>query len=299
MKLYARLFPLGDGSQGILDVLLREGVPRVVSARWPVAVDSPLLAEILQAGESTTGFWVAGEAVFSQADLNDMSHYEVVCRKVVKESPADYQLNAAVCQRAPLRDAGGEAPIRLASGFSLSRIPLKPHMVGAIGDWTEEYALGAAVAQTFTAANFSGCSFRPISHPKRPSPYQEFVHLYSESVLPPATLDCSIERIRSSFEGEDGQLRHLGCLSYASSDLVDTPDFARTAEPWGGWHGWPSWVVRASVKNRFIQHKLRGWAFRPILARDTALYTDYVRQWTTLCNLLQSCTKSSFDGGRW
>lgn len=299
MKLIARLFPLCDRSQGILDVLLRDSVPRVVSARWPVPVDSPLLAEILQAGESTKGFWVSGEAVFSQAELREVTHYEAVCRKCVKESPADYTANAAARDHAPLFDAGGGSPIRLASGFSLSHIPLKPNMVGAIGDWTQEYILGAGVAQAFTSCKLTGCSLRPVTHPKRSAPYKDFFQLFSDSVLKPAIIDCSVERIASSFSEENGHLRHMGCLSYAQSDLADISDFSRTAEPWGGWHGWPVWVVSERVKRIFVQHKLRGWAFGPILLSGTALYDDYLRQWERLSGLVGHCTRSKFDGGRW
>jgi hypothetical protein len=299
MKLYARLFPLCDNSQQILDVLLKNGVPRVVSARWPVAVDSPILAEILQAGESTKGFWVSGEAVFSQTELTEVSHYEAVCRKFVKESPADYEANAAACARAPLFDAGGDSPIRLASGFSLSRIPLKPNMVGAIGDWTQEYVVGSRTTGVFNSSALTGFCLRPISNPNRSSPYKDFFQLFSDFVLHPTVIDCSIERITSSSPGENGQLRHLGCLSYAESDLADTPDFSRTAEPWGGWHGWPLWVVRARVKQAFAAHKLRGWAFGPVLVSGTTLYDDYLKQWEQLSGLIRHCNRSKFDGGRW
>jgi hypothetical protein len=299
MKLYARLFPLDDRSQGILDVLLRDGVPRIVSARWPVAVDNPVLSDILQAGESTKGFWVSGEAVFSQAELNGISHYEAVCRKMVKESPSDYDANTAACKRTRLFDAGGEAPIRLVSELALSHILLKPNMVGAIGDWTQEYVVGSGVAQVFTSAGLTGFSLLPISHPKRRSPHERFFQLFCESILKPATLDCSVECIKDSTPEENGHLRHMGCLSYAESDLADTPDFSRTAEPWGGWHGWPLWVVRARVKQVFTAHKLRGWAFRPVLIQGTDLYGEYLAHWQHLCDVVAKCSRSKFDAGRW
>jgi hypothetical protein len=299
MKLYARLFPLGDRSQELLDVLLRDGVPRVVSARWPVAVDRLVLSDILQAGESTKGFWVSGEAVFSETELKGISHYEAVCRKVVKESPADYDANAAMCKRTRLLDAGGESPIRLVSGLVLSHIPLKPNMVGLIGDWTQEYVVGSGVAQAFTTAGLTGFSLLPISHPKRRSPHERFFQLFSDSILKPASLDCSVERIKSVVPSENGHLQHMGCLSYVQPDLANSPDFSRTAEPWGGWDGWPLWVVRAKVKQTFDQHKMRGWAFRPILVRGSDLYTEYVSQWQHLYDLVARCSRSKFDGGRW
>lgn len=299
MKLYARLFPLDDRGADILANLAPQAALRIVSARYPVALDDPALPVILDEGESAKGFWVSGEAVFSPSELRTFTHFELVCRKFITENKIDFEWNNAEKDRASLFKAGGEFPIRLPSNLALTHIRMKPNMVGAIGDWTQEYVIGSGVATAFKKAKLSGLSLLPVRHPKTGTPHEGFYQIFSDSILKPATIDCSVERIKSSYPSEHGHLRHLGCLSYSSADLESTPDFSRTAEPWGGWHGWPLWVVRARVKEIFAMNKLRGWAFGPVLIRDTDLYDDYLRQWERLCRLVGQCHRSTFDGGRW
>ena len=298
MKLKACLYPFGDDSFELLAALIPEKAREIVSARWYVALDDPVLPKILNDGESTGGFGVSAEAVFSVAELREFSHFEVVCRKFISESNKDYELNMTACLRAPLTNRGGESPIRLANGFSLTRISLKPNMVGAIGDWTEEYLIGSAVADTFKSNNFSGVTFLPVCNPKTDAPHAEFFQIFSDSVLEPLEMDCSIERLQSDVPEEDGKLRHLGCLSYREEKLVDKPDFLRTAEPWGGWWGWPSWVVSSRVEETFRERKLRGWAFRPVLVADSKVHSSYLSQWAHLNELVSQCSGSRFDGGR-
>lgn len=298
MKLKAYLYPLGDDSLELLAALIPEKAREIVSARWSVALDDPVLPKILGSGDSTSGFWVSAEAVFSSAELRELSHFEIICRKFIPESNKDYELNMTACLRAPLTNRGGESPIRLATGFSLARISLKPNMVGAIGDWTGEYVIGSAVADTFKSNNFSGVTFLPVCNPKTDAPHAEFCQIYGDSVLEPVEMDCSIERIQSDEPEENGKLRHLGCLSYREENLVDKPDFLRTAEPWGGWWGWPSWVVSCGVVNTFRERKLRGWAFRPVLVADSKLHSFYLSQWIHLNELVSQCSGSTFDGGR-
>jgi hypothetical protein len=126
----------------------------------------------------------------------------------------------------------------------------------------------------------------------------DFVQLFSDAILRPAIVDTSVERITSRRPEEDGHLRHLGCLTYEHSALEDRPDFNRTAEPWGGWHGWPSWVVSARVRDTFMASKLRGWDFRPVLVAKTELYAEYVNKWSAL-RAAVAASRSKIDGGRW
>ncbi len=186
MKLTVYLHPLGDDSLELLDTLIPETARKIVSARWPVDSDDPALPKILRSGDSTSGFWVSAESVFTAAELREFSHFEVICRKLNRETDEDYDWNMAACLRAPLTDRGGDSPIRLATGFSLSRIAMKPNMIGAIGDWTGEYVVGSAVADAFKSNDFSGVAFLPVRNPKTDAPHAGFFQIYSESVLEPA-----------------------------------------------------------------------------------------------------------------
>ncbi len=188
---------------------------------------------------------------------------------------------------------------RWGGGGALTRIKLKPNMVGAIGDWTSEYVIGPGVVAAFEREGLSGWSAETVLNSNTRLPHPEFVQIFSDSFSRPGVIDCSVERIRSDFASEDGRLRHLGCLSYAAAHLADLPDFARTAEPWGGWNGSPSWVVSSRVANAFAAHKLRGWTFRPVLTTESDLYRQYLDQWQALCEWVADSSRSEFDGGRW
>ena len=299
MRLNARLFPLAETSNQVLQRVLPPAALVAVSARYPVDVEDPVLEQILAEGDRAGGFWVAGEAVFSPAERLTATHFELACRSIARESAADFTANDAVRARTRKVDAGGSERIRLMSGLFLSRIALQPNMVGAIGDWTEEFVMGPAVVKAFAGAGLTGYSLVPIVHPKSGTTHEGFAQLFSDSVLGPATIDQSVERVRSSAPIEDGQLRHLGCLSYPRDVLAGRPDFNRTAEPWAGWHGWPSWVVSRRVEDVFRQSKLRGWHFRPVLETGSDLYQRYDALWRRLRMLVASTTRSKMDGGRW
>jgi hypothetical protein len=111
MRLQARLFPLGDDSKRVLTSLLPPEALVFTSARCPVDVDDPVLARILREGDRADGFWVGGESVFSAPEACGFTHFELVCRSIIKESKADFAANDAMRASTPLFDAGAHAPI--------------------------------------------------------------------------------------------------------------------------------------------------------------------------------------------
>lgn len=62
--------------------------------------------------------------------------------------------------------------------------------------------------------------------------------------------------------------------------------------------GTPSWVVSSRVVSAFRENKLRGWAFRPVLVKESELYASYLTFWAQLNELIAGCSHSMFDGGR-
>lgn len=299
MKLKVHLFPLNKESLKVLGSLIPESKREITSARWSVAFDDSVLAEILHAGEETGGFWISSEARLSAPELRELSHFEICCRKIIPASDKDQEANEVASEKAPLLDKGGFSHIRLPSGFTLTRIKLKPNMVSAIGDQAGEYLIGSAVADVFISHKFSGFSLYPINNPRKEAPHEGYFQIFSDSVLKPAEKDCSIECVRSDSPYEDGKLRHLGCLSYRKSNLAEASDFSRTAEPWESWIGTPSWVVSSKVVSTFRESKLRGWDFRPVFVKESELYTSYLMYWTQLNELIAQCSRSVFDGGKW
>lgn len=299
MELKIHLFPSGEDSLELIASLIPGSKREIISARWSVTLDDPILGEILHAGEATDGFWISAETRLSVSELQELSHFEIVCRKIIPASDKDHEANEAACDQAPLLDKSGFSPVRLPSGFTLTRIQLKPNMVSAIGDQAGEYLIGSAAADVFTSHKFSGFSLYPINNPRSDTPHEGYFQIFSDSVLKPAETDCSIEYIHSEHPAEDGKLRHLGCLSYREINLAGATDFSRTAEPWESWMGSPSWVVSSRVVNTFRGNKLRGWAFRPVFVKESELYTSYLSHWTQLNQLITQFSRSMFDGGRW
>ncbi|MBK6689022.1 MAG: hypothetical protein IPG45_31430 [Deltaproteobacteria bacterium] len=298
MELMARLYPLDDASRAHLLELL-DPAPKATSGRFPVSVADPRLPRIMEAVDAAGGVWVSGEAVFLPAELAAATHFEAVCRLVVREMDRDAEVNRATVQRSPPIDAGGFRSIRLVQGLVLSKIRMKPNVIGAIGEASGEYLVGEAVSRALKAAGCTGYTLLPITDPKHDAEWREYHHLYGESLLPPVVADCTIQRIRSPYPEEDGTLRALGCLSYRPEDLDQRPDFNRTAEPWGGHSGAPSWVVSARVPTMFKTLRLRGWAFRPVLVQGSELHRKYLAQWEQLQAIVGRTRNSRFDGGRW
>ena len=297
MHLQARLFPRGAASQRLIEAVLPPERRQVTSSR--VAVPLQDVAALLAAGDAADGFGVNGEAVFAAADLAAVTHFELVCRKVLAESRRDSDANLARTQATPLVDAGGHAPIRLVTGFTLSRAALAPNAVGAIGDWTNEYAVGSAVASALADASLTGYALVPVSTGASGSGHDDLRQIVSDQILPPALLDVSVERISSPHPEEDGHRRHLGCLAYDEVSLHDRADINRTAEPWGGWHGWPAWVVSRRTVEVLRTSQVRGWHYRPVLIRDHALYGQYLAGWHALAAAVAATARSRFEGGRW
>ena len=298
MQVTAWLHPKSANSR---EELLRAIHPeefRFVNARCGVPVGSAALERALVATDGAEGLGVSAGVVLSNPELQALPFRELMCRSTAQESDRDYERNFAVCTATALQDFGAEEPIRLLQGISLSRVKIKPNFVAGVGEWTDEYVLGAAVQQVFATAGLSGYSLIPVLNPKTRSAWPAIAQIYSSSVLPRSMRDVSIDRIASRFESENGKLRQLGCLAYAPGDLNGKPDFNRTGEPWRWW-GLPSWVVSSRVEHVFKQGRLRGWAFRPVFVAGSKLYEEYLAAWHELRRLVHKTAKSSFEGGRW
>jgi hypothetical protein len=298
MDLYARLFPLGEASQAVLERLLPSAELVFENGRCPVSVDNPLLPRVLAAAELTRGFWVSAECMFTRAELRTIAWFEPACRCVLPETEADFAANRTTVDAAPEIDAGAPERIRLPQGLVLSRVAMKPNVVGAIGDWLNEFAVGAAVADVLRHAGCSGLELLPMRHPDG-RPHPGVFQMSCTAVLPPAALDAGVHRIQSRIPSEHGKLSLLGCLAYARPALEGRPDFNRTAEPWMGWFGQAGWVVSARVVALFAKWKLRGWHFRPVLTVDTELYAQYRDLWRRLRGVMNGVVHSTFVAGQW
>ncbi len=123
-------------------------------------------------------------------------------------------------------------------------------------------------------------SERPVFNPKTNGDRTDCSQLSCDSIMPPAAIDATTLDMTKELADEGGW-RELGCLTYELHEAGALPDFNRTAENWSN-SFIPVWVVSARVRDAFERHKLKGWAFRPVLEKDSPLHRTYTDAWSTL-----------------
>lgn len=227
-----------------------------------------------------------------------MTHFELVCRRVLAESRRDSDANLARTRSTPVVHAGGLSPIRLVTGLTLSRAALAPNAVGAIGDWTSEYAVGSAVAAALAEASATGYALVPLpkgapgSTPRprladrqRPDPAAGDHRRVGRADLQPATRG-----------GRTPAAPRMPGLRRGVAQRSRRREPHRRAV---GWHGWPAWVVSRRVVEVLRRSQVRGWHYRPVLIRERPLYGQYLADWQLLAVAVAGTTRSQFEGGRW
>jgi hypothetical protein len=252
-----------------------------VFARFVDAGD-PLLARILaHAAAERERMSFLRDVQFAAGEIARASHLEVVCRKTIGQSDAESRTTLDDYRADALHSTSGRWQVRLPRRMFLAT-PVPPDTIAHVDQYTGEYVLGSTAADALRASGLGGWHLQPVLHWKTLAPRPDAgMHLTTSALLPPA-LQCG-----STFETHDdglgapGTPRRYGALSYARGALDASPDFARTAEPWGDWST-PQWIVRQGVRAWFARAGLRGWAFRPVLEEGTPLHEEHERQWNAL-----------------
>lgn len=245
-----------------------------------IDAESEMFERLLELTQHTSGFRLTSEMQFDTGELGAVEYYQLVSRKTLKESSLDYSINIANLRATDFLSTGDKRRIKLLKKIALSKINLKPNMVGHLDEWAEEFIVTDLVAHVFRKCGLSGFDTLPIFNPKTRENHQNYFQLYAGNILPPAVFDVTVVEIESGF-AQEKQLRHLGCLTYELESCGVVNDFNRTAEPWSSNH-LPVWVVSKGVVQCFRQNKLSGWAFRPVLDKQGDLYAAYIKKWTTL-----------------
>jgi hypothetical protein len=243
--------------------------------------DDPRFDRVLELTKNTSGCWLNPIVGFTAAEQRSARLFQLEGRKIVLETPADSDLNRGRLEGTPFRRNGARPlRIKLIDRIALSRVALPPNGVALAGDWMAEFVAHRAAAAVFEQAGVKGCAFRPIFNPRTGRDHADFVQPYSESIMPPAVLDATTISLAAELP-EEGGWRELGCLTYGPEAVVFADDFNRTAENWSN-SFIPFWVVTARVRDLFQTHKLKGWAFRPVLELGTPLHRTYTEIWTSL-----------------
>ena len=282
----------GMGARELLADLDRSGVAVLVGgirgemffdARWP----DPGLADFLRRAADLGSVEINPWMEFEKGELDQCEFLRPRCRKVVRDSRADFERMRAYLDGRPWLGDDPKRRFRSLDRVCLSTIRLKPNEVGGVGEWTAEYVMGGAVRKRFEGAGLTGFASRPVFRTRAGSHWDEYFQLHADHVLGYRELDIASPEIRSPRPGEQGH-EVLGCLCYAPATLQDARDFNRTGEGNVSFE-FPDWVVRSRVRACFRQSALRGWAFEPVLRTDSPMYRQYCELWASFYDLLAEC----------
>ncbi len=282
----------GMGSRELLDEMEESGASELVGgihnglffdSFWPNSRLDDFLREAASRGSLDLNPWME----FDRKEIEQSDFLRVRSRKVVSDSPADYERMRADVDRLPWIGDDPKRRFRLPDRLSLSKIRLKPNQIAGVGQWTSEYVIPRGVRMLSEDARFSGIEFRPIFETRTGAPFDEYFQLYSDQILGFRELDVASPEVRSPHPEEQGY-DALGCLCYDTKTLEEALDFNRTGEHLVSFE-FPDWIVRSSVRDWFRKHKLRGWAFEPVLELGTRSYEEYFELWSSLYRLLDEC----------
>ena len=230
---------------------------------------------------------------FSAAEVAGASHLEVVCRKTVAQGEAESRTTLDEYQREPLQPGPARWPLRLPQHVYLSK-SVPPEAIAHVDQYTGEHVLGTAAAQALRASALTGWQLQPVLHWKTRKPLPEVgEHLTTAALLPPVAPSPTVYETWDDGPQAPGTPRRYGLLAYAAADLASTPDFARTAEPWGDWST-PEWIVRQRVRAWYEAAALKGWAFRPVAVTGSALHREHEEKWAQLRETLDAVGATLF-----
>jgi hypothetical protein len=237
---------------------------------------SERFARFVQVTKDTSGTWFNPLVTFTKKELESAAYFEPQCRKTLAESNKDYDWNNDHVRSLDFLDTSAGMKIRLPDRLAISKIaPLKSNMIAGVDQWTQEYVVHADVATAFAQEGFSGFSLRPVFNSRTKMEQPDVHQLYSDAIMPPAELG------RMAPPSDNGSVRLLGCLVYENLEQQELADFNRTAEDWAS-RDFPLWVVSARVREFFLRNKFKGWAFTPVMVKDSELHREYERLWDEL-----------------
>jgi hypothetical protein len=292
MKLNLRLYFGADVQKALAADAAIAGAYEVGASAFWVDAASEDFDRILELTRSTSGLRLTPDCVFSAKEQAQARYFQVLGRKLVRAADADNALNLEALQaQAPVRTAAGLA-IRRMERVHLTKAAVEANGVAGLDQWAEEFLAGATVTELLKGAGLKGLELRPVYNTKTKAPHAGVSQLYTASVMPPVVRDVSVLEVKASGP-EECPVRALGALVYALDGAPGLADFNRTAEPFGS-NLLAFWVVSRKVVELFQEHKVKGWAFRPVLERGTPLHADSVAKWEALRKKLASNPRHHF-----
>jgi hypothetical protein len=226
----------------------------------------------------------------SSSELESCSHFEAVCRSTIGQSRADSKATMAAYHQDSLHPTASRWSVRLPQRIYLSK-PVADTAISHVDEWTGEYVLGSQAAQALGASGLTGFELRPVLNCKTGEAHDAGHHLVARELLPAALEDVTIFETFDDGPRQPSTPRRYGLLSYAEDSLQDSPDLARTAEPWGAWRT-PAWILRQRARAWFDAQQVRGWKFQPVLAAGSRLHAEHTQRWDDLLGKLRAAGAS-------
>jgi hypothetical protein len=226
----------------------------------------------------------------SPSELQACSHFEAVCRSTIGQTRADSKATMAAYHQDTLHPTASRWAVRLPQRIFLSK-PVADGAISHVDERTGDYVLGPQVAQALRDSGLTGFELRPVLHHKTGEAHEAGHHLVARTLLPAALEDATTFETFDDGPRQPSTPRRYGLLTYAEGALEDSPDLARTAEPWGSWRT-PVWIVRQRARAWFEQQQVRGWKFQPVLAAGSRLHAEHTQRWSDLLGTLKAAGAS-------
>jgi hypothetical protein len=252
--------------------------PRFFDASGPVL---PHLLEL--AGGEPVSF--LREVQCSPAELASCTHFEAVCRSTIAQTRADSKATMAAYHSDTLHPTASRWSVRLPQKIYLSK-PVAGTAISHVDDWTGEYVIGPQAAQALRTSGLTGFELRPLLHHETGQGHDGGHHLVARELLPAALEDATTFETFDDGPRQPSTPRRYGLLSYAEGALQESPDLARTAEPWGAWRT-PVWIVRQRARTWFDSAQVRGWKFQPVLDAGSRLHAEHTQKWDDVLGRLE------------
>jgi hypothetical protein len=226
----------------------------------------------------------------SPGELEGCTHFEAIGRSNIGQTRADSQATMTAYHQDSLHPTASRWAVRLPQRIYLSK-PVADSAISHVDEWTGEYVLGRQAAQALRTSGLTGFELRPVVHHKDGETSALGEHLVARALLPAALEDGTTFETFDEGPRQPSTPRRYGLLSYPAGALDDSPDLARTAEPWGAWRT-PAWVVRRRARAWFEAQQVRGWKFQPVLDAGGRLHAEHARRWDELLGRLRAAGAS-------
>ena len=257
--------------------------PRFFDAAGPVLPKLLALAE----GEPVS---FLRDLQCTPAELDASRHFEAVCRSSIGQSRADSKATMAAYHMDSLHPTASRWAVRLPQRIYLSK-PVAEGAISHVDEWTGEYVVGSQLAELLRASGLTGFELRPVLSHKTHEAQATGHHLVARALLPAALEDATTFETFDEGPRQPSTPRRYGLLSYAAGALANSPDLARTAEPWGAWRT-PAWIAGQRARGWFEQAKVRGWKFQPVLEAGSRLHAEHTQRWDGLLGTLRAAGAS-------